>query len=158
MRGLPPLQALVLLLVLAVLGYAGSRYIDMGDPITPAPHPETEAQDQTIEAEIELVFSSPPLSYSLTKPSVSGGEDELTLQSSTPIENPSYGNVKLVSHQPTTYWLDVVWPADAKEGAHHFVQLNINPSHGDSQQFSFFSSTSEMNETFEFQSGEHAHE
>ena len=163
MRGVPPFQALLLLIVLAVLGFAGSRYIgmgvDAGGDINPkAPPPDTATSEHTVEAEIEFVFSSPPLSYRLTKPSETGGEDRTMLQSSSLIENPCYGTVRLVSHQLTTYWLDVVWPEDADDGAHHFVQIHISPIQGESQRFCFFSSTKNMNETFEYNSGDHHHE
>lgn len=160
MRGLPPFQALLLLIALVVLGFAGNQYIDMGKPISPKPSPPPQTTDHhhAIEAEIEFVFSSPPLSYTLKKPSVTGGEDQVILQSSSAIENPSYGNVNLVAHQLTTYWLDVVWPDTAKEGTHHFVQMNISPSHGEGQKFSFFGSSRKMSETFEYNTGGHHHE
>lgn len=159
MRGLPPFQALVLLIALTVLGFAGSQYIDMGRAISPqAPPSETTSDHHMVEAEIEFVFSSPPLSYTLTKPSATGGEDEVILRSSPSIENPSYSTVQLVSHQLTTYWLDIVWPDGAKEGAHHFVQVNVSPNHGNSQRFSFFSHSKKMSETFEYNTGDHHHE
>ena len=159
MRGLPPLQALLLLIGLAVLSFAGSHYIRMNEAQSrPKPLPNGSAEGYTVEAEIEFIFSSPPVSFTLTQPSVTGGEDTILLQTSDPQENPSYETVELVSHQPTTYWLDVVWPEDAIQGAHHFVQIYISPNHGARQEFSFFSTAKGMNETFEYSNGDHHHE
>ena len=159
MRSLPPFQAIVLLVVLVILGFVGSQYIDMGESINPPLSPaQTTGQLHTVEAEIELVFSSPPISYTLTKPSTTGEKNQVLFQSSSPIENPSYDTAHLVSHQLTTYWLDVIWPNDGKEDAHHFVQINISPNHGKNQRFSFFSNSKDMNETFEYHTGEHHHE
>lgn len=159
MRGLPPLQALLLLIMLVVIGFAGSLYIKMGYSVSHQPPPsETTTDHLTVEAEIELIFSSPPLSYTLTQPSTSGGPDEVLLRSNGVMENPYYETATLTSHQLTTYWLDVVWPEDAKESEHHFIQINISPNHGASQRFSFFSQSKEMNETFEYSTGEHHHE
>ena len=76
MRGLPPLQALLLLIVLAVLSFAGSHYIGMNEAQSrPKPLPNGSAEGYTVEAEIEFIFSSPPVSFTLTQPSVTGGED-----------------------------------------------------------------------------------
>ena len=151
MRGLPPLQAAVLLATLAILGLLGSSYIDMGAAVAPStPTSEEASNNGTTKAEVELVFSSVPLSYTLSKPSVSGGKDIVVLQSSSPVDNPSYGDVSLSSHHHSSYWLDVVWSADAREGSRHFVQVHISPSHGEEQRLSFFSSTQEMNETFDY--------
>ena len=159
MRGLPPFQALVLLVALGVLGFVGHRYIDMGSPApSPLAIPSAPAENEIIGAEIELIFSSPPLSYTLTQPGENGAEHKVIQSASAPIENPHYADVSLVAHQLTPYWLDVVWPDDAAENTHHFVQINISPSHGEGQQFSFFSSSKEMNETFDYNTGGSHHE
>ena len=161
MRGLPPFQALLLLVALTALGFAGSYYIGMGTSMSPeASPPDTTTHEHTaeMEAEIEFVFSSLPLSYTLSKPSVNGGQDLVLLQSSSTVENPCYGTVRLVSHHLDTYWLDIVWPEDAEDGARHFVQIHISPEHGESQRFSFFGNTKDMNETFEYHTGDHHHE
>ena len=159
MRGLPPLQALVLLVALGVLGFAGHHFIDMGAPTSsPLPIPTEPSQNSTIDVEIELTFSSPPLSYTLSQASESGAENKVIQSSRAPAENPSYADVSLVAHRLTTYWLDVVWPDDAAQDAHHFVQINIAPSHGEGQQFSFFSNSKEMNETFDYNTGGSRHE
>lgn len=69
MRGLPPLQALLLLIVLAVLSFAGSHYIGMNEAQSqPRPLPNASAEGHTVEAEIEFIFSSPPVSFTLTQP------------------------------------------------------------------------------------------
>ena len=153
------MQALLLLITLAVIGFAGSRYIDMGYSVShQTPPSETTIDHLTVEAEIELIFSSPPLSYTLTQPSTSGGEDEVLLRSTAIMENPYYETATLASHQLTTYWLDVVWSEEAKESEHHFVQINVSPNHGACQRYSFFSHSKEMNETFEYSTGEQPHE
>ena len=160
----------MLLLILTVLGFAGSQYIGMGmdndkrngtggsnSPQTPPP--EQPICGPTVTAEIELVFSSPPLSYTLTQPSATtGGEDKVVLKSSPTTDNPYYGTVRLVSHEHTTYWFDVTWPEDAESGTYHFVKIHISPNHGESQNFCFYSSMKDMNETFEYHTGDHHHE
>lgn len=164
MRGLPPLQALLLLIALVILGFTGRHYIGMGQArelttlVTPLSSDSTNAEKKFVEAEIEFVFSTPPLSYSLSQPSDTGTEDKILLRQSHVEENPSYEIIQLVPHQETSYWLDIVWPEDAADGAHHFVQIYISPNHGDPQHFSFFTSNKGMNETFEYNTGEHQHE
>ena len=163
MRGLPPFQALLLLIVLVVLGFAGSHYISLGSGVVNVTSAQAPPRDKpacvpAVEAEIELVFSSPPLSYKLTQPSETGGEDQILLRSSSPVENPCYGTLQIPSHQLNTYWLDIVWPEGADDGARHFVQIHISPNHGESQQFCFFSTSKDMNETFEYHTGDHHHE
>ncbi|MCP5536911.1 MAG: hypothetical protein H7A51_11860 [Akkermansiaceae bacterium] len=156
MKGQPPIQALLLLVVLAIVGFAGSLYIDTGAPATPAaPQQANDDGEHTVEAEIEFTFSTPPQSYTLKRPSESGGEDVVLLSVASPAENPDYRDVKLVAHRDVTYWLDVVWPDDAVDGSHHFVQVSISPDHGEGQKYSFFSSSREMNETFEYNTGGH---
>ncbi|MBT8038584.1 MAG: hypothetical protein KJO21_13700 [Verrucomicrobiae bacterium] len=159
MRGIPPLQAIILLIALGIVGYAGSQYIDMGNPIIPPVQPQqSAAEDHIVEAEIELIFSSPPHSYTLIQPSTTGEKDRVILQSSPPIDNPTYGNAELVVHRLSPYWLDIRWPEEAEPNSHHFVQIYISPSHGESQRYSFFTSSVEMNETFEYSTGENSHE
>lgn len=163
MRGLPPFQALLLLITLALLAFAGSRYIGMGSYVSSGISPQAPPADKisceaSVEAEIELVFSSPPLSYTLTKPSEISGEDEVLLRSSSPIENPCYETLQVVSHELTSYWLDVVWPEDAEDEARHFVQIYISPDHGEGKGFCFFGTAKDMNETFEYNTGDHHHE
>lgn len=149
----------MLLIALAILGVIGSRYIDMGAASSAqVVASETALHNNTMDAEIELIFSSPPLSYTLKKPSVTGDDEQTVFQSSAPIENPCYGEVNLVAHSVHTYWLDVVWPEDAAENTRHFVQISISPNHGEGQKFSFFNSAREMNETFEYGTGEEHHE
>ena len=85
MRGLPPLQALLLLIALVILGFTGRHYIGMGQArelttlVTPLLSDSTNAEKNFVEAEIEFVFSTPPLSYSLSQPSDTGTEDKILL-------------------------------------------------------------------------------
>ncbi|MGB2011172.1 MAG: hypothetical protein ACPHYF_06555 [Akkermansiaceae bacterium] len=163
MRGIPPLQAFFLLIALSLLGYVGNQYIDMdldnsNAPSSKDPEPAALTCAPTVEAEIEFVFSSPPLSCTITQPSETGGENKQLLALSMPQDNPCYDTAELVTHGLTTYWLDVVWPEDAADGSRHFVQIYISPDHGESQRFSFYSKTRTMNETFEYHTGDHHHE
>ena len=159
MRGLPPLQALLLLVVLVAVGFAGSHYISLGRFTQPVgPRPESNGGEQMLEAEIEWTFSTPPVSCTLKKPSVTGGEDDVLVTSQAAVENPCYHTLRIPAHGTTTYWLDVVWPDDPAENARHCVQVTISPSHGESQRFSFVTSSREMNETFDYSPGEHSHE
>lgn len=156
MRGLPPLQALLLLITLVILGFAGRSYIRMDETNNqPAPVAKTNVESRIVEAEIEFIFSSPPLSYTLTQPSADGEENQVLLTTTDSTENPCYEIVQLVSNQSTTYWLDVVWPEAATNGGHHFVQIYIAPNHGDHQRFSFFATTKSINETFDYNTGDH---
>ncbi|MGB2401826.1 MAG: hypothetical protein ACPIA7_00300 [Akkermansiaceae bacterium] len=159
MRGLPPLQALLLLVTLAALGVAGKRYIGMRDTVYQvAPTTLESTEHDSTEAEIEFVFSSPPASYTLTQPSHNGQEDKVLFTISNPTQNPCYNTVKLISHQATTYWLDVVWAEDSIDDAHHFVQIYISPVHGENKRISFFSRSKNLNETFDYSTGDHHHE
>ncbi|MBT8045462.1 MAG: hypothetical protein KJO79_10970 [Verrucomicrobiae bacterium] len=156
MKGQPPLQALLLLVVLVIVGMVGIAYIDTGMPtIPPAPQAVETKGEATVNAEIELVFSSMPLSYTLKKPADGGGDAEVLLRVDSPTQNPDYGEVKLVAHRDATYWLDVVWPDDAADTAYHLVKVSIFPSHGEGQQYSFSSQSRKMNETFDYNTGEH---
>ncbi len=158
MKGQPPLQALLLLVLLAIAGLAGSVYISPEPPpAPPAPEPSSDTCGHTTAAEIEFIFSSKPQSYTLRKPSDKGGDGEVLLHVTTPEQNPDYRDVQLPAHGGSSYWLDVVWPADAGDGQHHIVRVNISPDHGEGAQYSFFSSTREMNETFDYTSA-HSHE
>ena len=159
MQGLPPLQALVLLVVLSLLGFAGKIFIGVGEYKNPEkPAPKTATSVETVTAEIELVFSSPPTSYKLVRPSDSGGEDIILLQSSKVADNPCYGNVTLTAHELLTYWLDVRWPDEPGENSQHFVQIQISPDHGESRKFAFYTSYKGIDETFDYSNGEAHHE
>ena len=159
MRGLPPFQALLLLVVLTVLGFAGSRFIGLGVVSTPKPSvPEPETTDKTVEVEIEFVFSSPPLSYKLIKPSSTGEADVVLLESSNISENPCYGSVKLNAHSISSYWLDVRWADEPTENAQHFVQISISPSHGEGQKFAYYTGFKGIDETFEYSTEGNQHE
>ena len=159
MQGSPPIQALFLLIVLSLLGFAGTQYINMGNYAqSQATPPEASIPSDTVETEIEFVFSSPPLSYKLVRPSDSGGEDVVLLQSTQVTENPCYENVHLIAHKVSTYWLDVRWSEDPKENSHHSVQVTLSPSHGQSQRYAFFTSYRGLDETFDYGNGEESHD
>ena len=156
MRGSPPIQALFLILTLLILGFLGSRYINMKDlsgALPPASETATTPQDHT-EAEIELIFSSSPISYTLKIPSNQGGEPIVVVQSNTEIENkienPAYHDITIPSHHLTTYWLDIIWKDDPTSTTKHFVQINISPSHGEGKNISFWSDSKELTETFDY--------
>jgi len=161
MRGSPLLQALILLLALISLGVAGHRFIQMEPSRTSAAASETtspEPSETQVEAEIELTFSTPPISYQLKRPSTQGSDEIAVLtnpQTSQAIENPAYADAVIPSHQLTTYWLDVVWAKTPPENSRHFVTINLSPSNGQSQRFSFSSDSAEMNETFDYSPARH---
>jgi len=163
MRGIPPVQALFIVILLAILGFAGNRYIAMGEHEAEDNKPQQAALKNptcspTVEAEIELVFSSTPSSYRLSQPSETGEGENVLLYSSEPIENPSYDMAEVVSHGLATYWLDVTWAEQPGHGKHHFVQIHISPTLGEDKQFHFYSGNKEMNETFDYSTGHHHHE
>lgn len=155
MRGLPPIQALLLLIILCCLGAVGSHYIGLGVADTPTEKPlGPVTSDEVIEAEVELVFSSPPESYSLSQPPASTGEpDKVMLESSNLTENPCYGDVNIMAHRVSTYWLHVRWQNEAAENTQHFVRINISPSYGKSRSFTYFSGSKEIDETFDYSTG-----
>ena len=159
MRGQPPFQAIVLLIVLAALGFAGSQYISNDKSVSVSQLKPPEASEgKNIDAEVELVFSSPPLSYQLIKPSKTGKEDTLLLEFSKPTENPCYGDIQLTANQLSIYWLNVRWKDKPDTNTHHFVRINISPSHGESRSYTFFTSYRGLDETFEYSTGDHQDE
>ncbi len=159
MRGLPPFQALLLLIILTALGFAGSHFIGLGIVTTPiAPATQTETSTEVIEAEVELVFSSPPLSYKLIQAPATEGDGDVLLQSTKITENPTYGSVEIIAHSVMTYWLEVRWPEEPAENSQHFVRINISPSHGESQAYAYFTGYKEIDETFEYTTGGSPHE
>lgn len=156
MRGSPPTQALALLTTLIILGLLASRYLDTGTPAgtTEPDHSETFEYNHPVNVDVELVFSSPPLSYALKKPSPVGGEAKVAMRSTSNIENPSHGSAILEAHKHIAVWLDVIWPEDPGEGRHHFVQITMTPESGEEKKYAFFSHSREMNETMEMMIGD----
>jgi hypothetical protein len=173
MRGSPLIQAFGILISLLLLGVVGQRFI-AADGNDPSPSSGASTQDKTtatsnteqtvIEAEIELTFSTPPLSCTLKYLTENHPTPkEVTIFQINHIsENPLYQNVSIPSHALTTYWLDVTWPNDPPENAQHFVSLTLSPNQGDPKQFSFHSTTENLNETFDYSTtpdhANHVHE
>lgn len=168
MRGSPITQALILLCTLLALGVLGKFYIQVNhQPVTPGAHPvalETLELD-LVGAEVQLTFSSPPISYELKRLSSDNSSEISVLKQSAHIENPSYEDVHLPSHQVTTYLLDVIWPQAPDTGSRHFAQINISPSYGIQATLSFTTHSKDMLETFEYSTSEpnkeersHSHE
>lgn len=152
MRGSPPLQALILMVTLFLLGWLGHCFIQVKHPqatdrqITElAPN---ASHDQE-EAEIELTFSSLPLSYTL-KNYTSDNEVKVVLESDAVVENPSYHEVVIPSHSETSYLLDVTWAEAPLSGTRHFVKIHISPLNGQAQSFSLLTSSQEMQESFDY--------
>jgi len=155
MRGAPLLQALILLLTLSILGYAGHRFIQMESHATTtlAPLQPPAPESSQVGAEIELTFSTPPKFYQLKYPSPQNTTETTLLVSQTgpqEIENPIYADVSIPTHQLTTYWLDVTWREAPAEYNRHFIKITLSPTHGVSRSFSFSTDSDEMNETFDY--------
>ena len=151
MRGSPLIQSLALLLAILTLGFAGKKFIAMDSQTVPVDDlvgiTPTEGSTTT-DAEIEISFSTPPVSYSLKR---LVGEDEVPIfKLSDDIENPSYHECALPDHQVTTYWLDIVWPDAPAENAQHFVRITLSPVNGESGSYSFNTTSAELNETFDY--------
>ena len=89
MRGSPPFQALILMVTLFLLGCLGSSFIKVKSSL---PHDKKITQassnadvDQT-EAEVELTFSSPPISYELKRYTDSSSTEVSVLGSAAEVE------------------------------------------------------------------------
>jgi len=160
MRGAPLQQAIILLLTLSILGYPGYRFIQMESSPTIPPVRDSPTNQKTpqVRGEIELIFSTPPKSYQLKHPSTHNTTETtlLTSPNTKEIENPSYADVTLPSHQLTTYWLDITWPEAPKKLHRHFVKITLSPNNGASRSFSFFCDSAEMKETFDYSTAESA--
>ena len=154
MRGSPPFQALILMVTLLLLGWLGKSFIEVkhssaNDRQVTIVSP-TADYDQD-EAEIELTFSSLPLSYKLKHYADSSNSTVTTvLESGTEIENPSYHTAVIPSHSKTAYLLDVTWAEAPQSGTRHFVQVYISPINGQAQSFSLLTSSKEMQESFDY--------
>lgn len=156
MRGSPILQAVVLLFVMLVAGLLGRSYLAAGhQPATATPpKPENPDHEHTVEAEVELVFSSAPLSYTLRKsPIDSAGEPIVLLRGERPEENPVYHDIQVDAHGTVTYWLDVTWSAAPAAGGRHFVQVKLSPNYGAEAQVSYSTSGETIQQAFD-----HGHE
>jgi len=154
MRGSPIIQALILLCIFLPLGYLGKIYIQIDQKptvSTTSEIPKNLAHD-FVEAEIELTFSSPPVSYELKRLLPNSSSEISILKQSSEIENPSYEDVALPSHHMTTYLLDIVWYQEPSEGSRHFIQINISPTYGEPKSLSFTTHSKDLLETFEYSS------
>ena len=168
MRGAPLLQTLLLFLTLLGLGISGYLFLhrDLGSDrsdhrggskqaVTTASHVPT------VDAEIEILFSTPPISYRLTRPNLADPKNPVLVMSSSEkeeIENPSYSDVQIPVNQLSSYWLDVTWKNDPEENSLHFVKITLSPSLGPAQSFTFSCDSREMNETFDYTPQEHSHD
>jgi len=156
MRGSPILQVVVLLIVMLAAGLLGKSYLDHGHQpgVAATPDPKAQKQTNTVDAEVEVVFSSPPLSYSLRKsPIDSSGEPVVLVSGDQPEENPVYHDLKIDAHSAVTYWLDVTWASAPAEGARHFVQVKLSPSYGSEVQVSYSTTGEKIQQAFD-----HGHE
>jgi len=165
MRGSPLVQALFLLLVIIVVGYAGHHIIQDDTPnndklsSSDGNKVSNRSQDENgthamVDAEVELTFSSPPISYSLKE--ISGDKADkhplfhCIAEKGTILENPSYHDVTIRSHDAMTYWLDVTWANEPPENTRHFVTITLSPNEGEPRSFSYFTSTQSLEETFDY--------
>ncbi|MGJ8676072.1 MAG: hypothetical protein ACSHX0_01000 [Akkermansiaceae bacterium] len=157
MRGSPPLQALILLVSLLLLGWLAKDFIRSenisasGVQIAQQISEQQVIDHTVVDAEIELTFSSLPLSYELRRYADAGSGAEISLlKGSSDIGNPSYHNVSIPSHRDTTYLLDVVWASEPEPDARHFVSIHISPVNGDPAHLSLISHLKNMEETFDY--------
>lgn len=164
MRGSPITQALILLCTLLTLGFLGKIYLRGNHPsgtpaATTAPDTTSAAlpsdQHDLVEAEIQLTFSSPPISYELKRLSPDNSSEISVLKQSPPTENPSYEDTHLPSHQVATYLLDIIWEHAPETGSRHFAQINISPAYGQQASLSFTTHSKDMLETFEYSVSTH---
>ncbi|BDS07484.1 hypothetical protein NT6N_25240 [Oceaniferula spumae] len=153
MRGSPIFQTVVLLLAMLVAGLLGKSYLDHShqlDKTKAAPKAKNHDATNVVEGEVEMVFSSAPLSYTLRKsPIDSDGAPEVLLKGDRPEENPIYGEIRLDAHSAVTYWLDVIWAEEPAEGSRHFVQFKLSPNYGNEIQVAFSTAGKKIEQAFD---------
>ena len=171
MRGSPLIQAFSILIALTLLGLAGKWFITMDSGLSETKksdesNPTTQNSHTSVEAEIELTFSSLPLSYSLKRLDAKNDQpnDSAIIifknkKTDVAIENPNYHDVNLPGHTLTTYWLDVIWPSPPAENSQHFIRITLSPVNGEAKSFTFSTTSSDLNETFDYTNAPtHTHE
>lgn len=164
MRGFPPAEAFVLLLLMAVIGFGSYQFIhhdsdrDGGSPTAGSDTiPVVEgAAGHHHETELELSFSTTPSQVRLRVLRDSDAEPrELSRLDGSELTNPGYLDLLLPCGEPRTYWLDISWAEPPADGALHFCQMVITASDASESRHTFTTSDAEMNETFTFSASLH---
>ena len=138
MRGFPIIQAVVLIFVLAALGYAGMRFIGTSPTashtLEPPVEKATPAGSQSIE--LEIYFSAKPVKYTLHRPEGDWKEGGHILTVRDSDENPALHTYQTRGAEDETLWMDVTWPEESI-GKRHFVQVIATVGMADPQKFTF---------------------
>ena len=157
MRGSPIARALIMLGILIVSGVTGYLYIQNNTPPQKQARvkkPSEKPELKTVEVEIELTFSSTPISYEIKKIISESNTEVAILHDSSEMENPSYHDIQIPSHSMATYLLDVSWKEAPEESSRHFAQITISPAYGNEQVISFITHSATMMETFDYTSSQ----
>lgn len=162
MRGSPPIQALVLLLVLVTLAVAGKLFVGADGAVAVSGANRNDAAGRVADSstgetsgEMELVFSSRPSSVTLRLLDETGAaaKAKVLFIKKEGVENPEFMEMTLPLHGAATYWLDIVWPNAPGEGANHMARVTITPAFGEVESYSFITESESLEETFVFGDG-----
>lgn len=140
MRGSPIFQALLVMLLLAVLGFVGRHFIQGGKLNEAVQVKSTSENTEKLTAEIEIYFSENPKRYVLRRPGNGSDKGEHILTVENIDENPVWHDIELLNNKDDTLWLDVTWP-NTKEQGRYFVQVYVTVGDSDPQKFTFHDNT-----------------
>lgn len=158
MKGFPPVEAFVLLLLMSVIGFGSYRFIHH-EPEAHVAQPAAGAEAIQVvegsghqhETEMELSFSSlPKVVRVMVLDDADAEPKELARVEGESMTNPGYLDLLLPCGEERTYWLDISWAEPPAEGALHMCQLVMTSSDASSTRRTFTCSEAEMNETFTF--------
>lgn len=155
MRGAPIIQAIIIMMVLSLLGFAGMHYIQGGVHGMPHDFTDNPSSDAVvlksgeIPIEMECYFSDQPESYSFSKPGKEGA-DKLILKAAGSDENPVFHELLLQGETDNILWLDVTW-ADQKPDGNYFVQLVISVGNEEPLTRTFRSRSNSLQGTIELE-------
>lgn len=153
MKGFPPVEALVLLFLLLITGFASHRFIhhEAESLRHVGGNSMAESSGSWEETEMELIFSSLPSRIRLLVLADGDAEPkELALVEGDEITNPGYLDLMLTLDMSMTYWLDVSWPEQPASNALHMCKITLTSSHVLPVSHIFTSGEADMNETFTF--------
>lgn len=155
MKGYPPVEAFVLLLLLLITGFASQRFIHHEPETLRLVAGNTPAENSGLgeEIEMELSFSSLPSRIRLCVLADGDAEPkELALVEGEDMANPNYLDLMLTLDFPMTYWLDIAWAEPPGENALHMCSVTLTTSDAPAVSHTFSCSEADMNETFTFPS------
>ena len=154
MRGAPIIQAVIIIMVLGLLGFAGMHFIQgdvhgMSHDSADKPSSDTVVfQSGEIPIEVECYFSDQPENYSFSKPGKEGA-DEIILKAAGS-ESPVFHELLLQGEADNVLWLDVTW-ADQKPRGHYFVQLVVSVGNEEPLTRTFRSRSNSLQGTIELE-------